>query len=237
MDLRLRRSKTAPPNEERGRRLRSVVGLVLALQVGILAFAFAVTGRTGDAATVVASRHGVDGKLEYCLECHGASGQGYHGFYPIPRLAGQQTKYIENQLYAFIERRRTNSIMFNVAHVLSPAMVAGLAEHFRSLSPGPIGDGPRGLVKAGEQIFQNGIPDANVAACSACHGPDGTGNDQIPRLAGQLYPYLVKTLANWAIERGQKPANPDTSAIMKPVAHSLNKPQIEAVAAYISYLK
>jgi hypothetical protein len=30
---------------------------------------------------------------------------------------------------------------------------------------------------------------------------------------------------------------PDTSIIMSPVAHSLNKSQIEAVAAYVSTLK
>ena len=39
----------------------------------------------------------------------------------MPRLAGQQTEYIENQLNAFIERRRQNPVMFNVAHVLNPA--------------------------------------------------------------------------------------------------------------------
>ena len=69
------------------------------------------------------------------------------------------------------------------------------------------------------------------AACAACHGPDATGSGQIPRLAGQLYPYVIKELTNWSKERGQNPTKPDTSAIMSPVAHSLSKPQIEAVAA------
>jgi hypothetical protein len=32
-------------------------------------------------------------------------------------------------------------------------------------------------------------------------------------------------------------ANPDTSTIMKAVAHSLTRSQIEAVAAYVNYLK
>ena len=31
---------------------------------------------------------------------------------PIPRLAGQQTEYMENQLKAFIERRRENKFMY-----------------------------------------------------------------------------------------------------------------------------
>src|SRR6516164_5490572 len=59
-------------------------------------------------------------KMAYCENCHGVSAQGFHGYYSIPRLAGQQPEYIKNQLEAFVERRRTNNIMFNVAHVLSP---------------------------------------------------------------------------------------------------------------------
>ena len=127
--------------------------------------------------------------------------------------------------------------MFNVAHVLSPAMITALATQFQDLNPKPIGGAPKELVATGKKIFEDGVPDANVAACAACHGPDATGNGQIPRLAGQLYPYVIKELTNWGKERGQNPANPDTSAIMSPVAHSLTKPQIEAVAAYVSSLK
>jgi cytochrome c553 len=179
----------------------------------------------------------VQAKLSYCKDCHGPSAQGFRGYFPIPRLAGQQTEYLENQLHAFIEHRRTNNIMFNVAHALSPPMVSALAENFHALNPPPIGGAPRALVEEGKKIFEDGIPDANIAACAACHGPDATGTGEIPRLAGQLYPYLIKELTNWGKERGQVPAKPDTSAIMSPVAHSLSKSQIEAVAAYVSYLK
>jgi hypothetical protein len=44
-------------------------------------------------------------------------------------------------------------------------------------------------------------------------------------------------LTNWSSERGQVPGKPDVSVIMAPVAHSLTKPEIEAVAAYVSYLR
>ena len=184
-----------------------------------------------------ASRGSIQAKLSYCKDCHGPSAQGYRGYFPIPRLAGQQTEYLENQLRAFIEHRRTNNVMFNVAHALSPSMISALAANFRDLNPVPVGGAPRQRVAEGKRIFEDGVPDANVAACAACHGPDATGTGEIPRLAGQLYPYLVKELTNWGKERGQNPAKPDTSAIMSPVAHSLTKPQIEAVAAYVSYLR
>ena len=179
----------------------------------------------------------VQAKISYCKDCHGVSAQGFNGYYPIPRLAGQQPEYLENQLRAFIEHRRTNNIMFNVAHSLSPAMVNALTAHFASLHPPPIGGAPRQLVATGRKIFEDGMPEVNIAACAACHGPEATGSGQIPRLAGQLYPYMIKTLNNWDKERGRNPTVPDASAIMSPVAHSLNKSQIEAVAAFVSTLK
>ena len=212
-----------------------IVSLQLSLSLAILTIVFLATGGATSAAGT--SKGTLEAKIAYCQNCHGALGQGYHGYYPIPRIAGQQTEYFENQLQAYVEHRRRNNIMFNVARVLSPSMRAALARNFRAFNPRPLADAPRRLVATGEQIFQNGVPDANVAACAACHGPDATGSEQIPRLAGQLYPYVLKVLANWSKERGQNPANPDTSTIMKPIAHSLTKPQIEAVAAYVNSLK
>jgi cytochrome c553 len=233
--LRRRRPWTVAMGQEPKRRAVTLLRLQLALQTAILAVAVAGPARAD--VEHVALRGNVQAKLSYCKNCHGPSAQGYRGYFPIPRLAGQQTEYLENQLRAFIEHRRTNNIMFNVAHALSPSMVSALAAYFRDLNPAPIGGAPRQLVAEGNKIFEDGVPDANVAACAACHGPDATGTGEIPRLAGQLYPYLIKELTNWGKERGQNPAKPDTSAIMSPVAHSLTKPQMEAVAAYVSYLK
>jgi len=184
-----------------------------------------------------ASKQDVDAKLGYCQDCHGPSGQGYRGFYAMPRLAGQQVEYLENQLRAFVEHRRTNNVMFNVAHSLSPSMIRALATHFRNSNPRPLGGAPKKLAAAGRKIFEDGVPDSNIVACAACHGPDATGKDEFPRLAGQVYPYVVKTLTNWGKERGQIPGKPDTSAVMQPVVHSLTKAQIEAVAAYLSDLR
>ena len=87
------------------------------------------------------------------------------------------------------------------------------------------------------KIFEEGIPEANVPACSACHGPDAKGQNAIPRLAGQLYPYTVKQLAGWTKDRGQASAKDDTTAVMVPISHNLTPPQIDAIAAYLSYLK
>jgi cytochrome c553 len=179
----------------------------------------------------------VQAKLAYCEDCHGTSGQGFHGYFPIPRLAGQQPEYLINQLKAFVEHRRTNNIMFNVAHSLNASMINALAADFHGLNPPPLGGAARRLASRGQEIFQNGVPEANVAACAACHGPQAQGSGEIPRLAGQLPDYVFNKLVNWSKERGQISSEPDISAVMSPVAHSLTRSQVEAVAAYLSYLR
>src|SRR6516164_1271288 len=92
-------------------------------------------------ATPGVSAEALKAKTDYCKTCHGIDGQGFRGSFPMPRLAGQQPEYIANQLQAFIDRRRTNSVMFGVAHVLDPAMVKALSEYFKSLDPKPLGGG------------------------------------------------------------------------------------------------
>jgi cytochrome c553 len=213
------------------------ISLLPLLQAAILAFVFAAAGRAEESATPAVSKQDLQAKIQYCKTCHGLSGQGFRGAFPMPRLAGQQPEYLENQLRAFIERRRTNPVMFNVAHVLSPSMVTALAAHFKDLNPKPLGGAPRELVAEGKKIYEEGLPETNIPPCASCHGPEAKGDGAFPRLAGQLHDYISKKLVNWSNERGQDPAKPDTSAIMEPIAHGLTESQIAAVAAYISYLE
>jgi cytochrome c553 len=188
-----------------------------------------------DAGTV--SQTELKAKTDYCKTCHGVSGQGFRGSFPMPRLAGQQPEYLKNQLQAFIDRRRTNPVMFNVAHVLSPPMLEGLTTYFQNLDPKPLGGAPKELMAEGKKIYEEGVPSAEIPPCASCHGPDAKGADAFPRLAGQLHDYVYRKLTNWDKERGQDKAKPDNSAIMQPIAHNLNEAQIKAVAAYLSYLE
>lgn len=191
----------------------------------------AMNGQTSAAPTV--STQALKAKTDYCKTCHGIDAQGFRGAAPMPRLAGQQPEYIKNQLEAFIERRRTNPVMNNVAHVLSPEMVAALAEYFKNLNPKPLGGGAqKELIPEGKKIFEEGIPSANVPPCASCHGDDAKGNGEFPRLAGQLPDYIFRKLTGWDTER-----HSESSAIMQPIAHELKPEQIKAVAAYVSQLE
>ena len=64
--------------------------------------------------------------------------------------------------------------------------------------------------------------------CAACHGVDGNSQaPDFPRLAGQHYDYLVKTLNDY--KSGVR-----KNAIMAPLAASLSKRDIADLAAYYS---
>ena len=157
----------------------------------------------------------------------------------MPRLAGQTPEYIKNQLEAFIEGRRANNIaiVMRRVHGVKPEVREELAQHFSELTPGFVGAGPKGPIDDGKKIYEEGVPEANIPACAACHGPAAEGIGAVPRLAGQLYPYLTNQLKNWAKMRNQRPSDKDMSAIMLPIATGLNAQQTAAVASYLSNLR
>src|ERR1700674_788462 len=128
------------------------------LLTATFAFVASAVVHAEDKSKAAVPKQELDAKIAYCKTCHGVSGQGFRGAFPMPRLAGQQPEYLENQLQAFIERRRTNPVMFNVAHVLSPSMLTELAAHFKGLNPKPLGGAPRGLVAGGKKIYDEGVP-------------------------------------------------------------------------------
>lgn len=179
----------------------------------------------------------LDAKIAYCKTCHGLAGQGFRGAYPMPRLAGQPAQYLEEQLRAYVQRRRLHPLMQNAVQGLNPATLSAIAAHFQDLNPKPVGGFPKDLVAAGKKIYEEGVPDKQIAACAACHGADAKGEDAMPRLAGQLHDYTVHTLANWSKERGQDPTKPDASAAMQPIAEALTREEAAAVAAYLGSLE
>ncbi len=188
------------------------------------------------------SKTGLEAKVQFCSECHGKAFHGYQAYYTIPQLAGQQPQYLENQFNSIHDRVRNDPIaqrfMWPILSHVPKDLFPAIAQHISELDAAPAADGPRHLVDAGRKIFEEGVPDANVPACSACHGPDAHGQDQVPRLAGQLYPYLASELAEWQKGyRSKDPADASNENTMVPIAGALSKEQIKEVAAYLSYQK
>lgn len=217
-----------------------VTSIQLALPLAIAAIVFGGAGRAWAAETAAVSKRELEAKIEYCKICHGPSAEGFRGYYPIPRLAGQTPEFVKYALQAFVERRRTNNIMFHVARVLSPGMVTAVAASFHDLKPKPLGGAPTDLVAAGKKIYEEGVEPrggGRIKVCGSCHGDDAKGDGEYPRLAGQLDDYIVDKLTNWSKEFGQNPGKMDLARMMQPIAEGLTEPQIKAVAAYLSSLQ
>ena len=111
------------------------------------------------------------------------------GYYNAPRLAGQRVDYLVNQLQAFATHKRdeflSTKYMWNAAAHLDPLILRNLAAYFSALPPEAAMDGDSELAAEGKIIFENGVPDENIAACQACHGPEAQGvrGDSAPRRA------------------------------------------------------
>jgi cytochrome c553 len=166
-----------------------------------------------------------------CTWCHGTSAQ---GFSVAPRLAGQTEDYVVNQLRSFAAHRRDDFLaskyMWNATANLDPSTARGLAAYFSTLPPKAAKDGDSELVAEGRSIFENGVPDENIVACQACHGPEAQGVREIPRLGGLSYNYLKQRLGQWS--QGY-----DASAIPMPkVAKSLSANQIADLASFLSFI-
>src|SRR5471032_360420 len=119
-----------------------------------------------------------------CSMCHGLTGESISPMFP--KLAGQQKDYLKLQLTDFKGHQRSDKAgtqyMWGFTH-LTETQIAELADYFSSQSPMKAdADTPDAR---GELIFRTGLPESGVVPCSSCHGADGQGNGQFPRLAGQ----------------------------------------------------
>ena len=98
-----------------------------------------------------------------------------------------------------------------------------------------LGEADPALVGLGEKIYRGGNKATGVAACMACHAPNGMGNPaaNFPRLAGQHAKYVENQLK--AFRSGQR-AN-DAGKMMRNIAAKMTDAEIAAVASYIEGLR
>jgi cytochrome c553 len=68
-----------------------------------------------------------------CAACHGADGVAPDS--EVPHLAGQNERYLLNQMLAFRSGRRQHREMRFMTHELTDAQVAAIAAYYASLPP------------------------------------------------------------------------------------------------------
>lgn len=172
-------------------------------------------------------------KSTTCAACHGADGNSVNPEWPS--LAGQNAKYIYQQLQAFKSGKRQNVLMSSQAMILSDEDMRDLAVYYESQSKTPRAVANPDTVAMGERLYRGGDQEAGIAACIACHGPRGIGNPAAayPRIAGQHATYTASSLQAYA--SGERKSSMNQA--MNNIAVRLNDEQIEALASYVQGLR
>jgi cytochrome c553 len=168
--------------------------------------------------------------IRNCTWCHGATAEGYS---KAPRIAGQRADYLVKQLQGFASHQRDETLnvkyMWSATAHLDPETARGLAAYFSTLPAEAARDGDASLVARGRSIFENGVPEANIAACQACHGPEAQGVRDIPRLAGLSSVYVARRLTEF------NESHSAWGAPMPKVARSLLPDEVAALASFLSF--
>ncbi len=165
----------------------------------------------------------VPAKAVVCAACHGEGGNAVIPTNPI--LAGLNSRYIYLQLRDFQEGRRSDPQM-------SP-MVAGLTrDEMRELADYYSKQKPKSLnFKVDPEKAKLGKLKADETLCTMCHMGGFAGQNEIPRVAGQNFEYIVKQLSDFKARRRTNDAGNMTS-----VSNTLNDKDIENLAHYLTGL-
>jgi cytochrome c553 len=170
-------------------------------------------------------------KTAVCVACHGNGGVSTTPIWP--NLAGQHAQYTRKQLHDFKSENRSNPQMSPIIVTLTDADIEDLSAYYASLAAVAAEAAPQAILE-GESIYRAGNPKTGLVACSACHGPDGSGNPaaKYPALSGQHAEYTAATLKAFKAETR---AN-DDKKVMRSIAAKMTNQEIDAVANYIQGL-
>jgi cytochrome c553 len=158
-----------------------------------------------------------------CGACHGPAGRS--SMTEVPSLAGQPAFYLTMQLTLFRDQQRQSARMSPIAAVLSDSEVRQLSAYFAALPPAePPGGQDNARAGEGERLIQ-------VNHCASCHLATYTGQNQMPRLAGQREDYLLKAMKDY--RDGNRSGFDGT---MTEVLRGLPDRDLAALAHYLSQL-
>ena len=172
-------------------------------------------------------------KSANCVACHGNDGNSTIPDYP--NIGGQNAKYLEIQMRQMRDGERVIPLMLGQLDAMSDQDLRDIAAHYAAQA-GKIGQAKPENLEHGEQIYRGGILAKNVAACTACHAPNGNGNSLagFPRIAGQPVNYTVTQLKAYREE--ERTSDEYVSGMMRDIAARMTDNEIEAVANYIQGL-
>ena len=169
-----------------------------------------------------------------CAACHGNDGNSINTDWPS--LAGQNQKYLYDQLVYFVNGERENALMTAVIPYLKTLSSDELFDiaAFYAESSASVGqdDSDVDLLALGESLYRAGDLSRGIPACTACHSLYGEGNIQagFPKISGQQKGYLISTLKEY---RSQSRNAGNYALVMQAASANLKDNDIEALANYM----
>ena len=140
----------------------------------------------------------------------------------LPILAGQTSRYLYLQLRDFQEGRRTNELMTPMVAGMTRDEMRELSDYFARQKA------PLQAFAADPEKARLGKLKADETLCTMCHLGGFAGQNEIPRVAGQNFDYILKQLSDFKARRRTNDAGTMTS-----VANTLNAQDIENIAHYL----
>ena len=188
--------------------------MALAVAVGLAAPA--AVAHAGDAAAGMR-------KAAPCAACHGADG---NATLPgMPSLAGQPEFFTHWQLIKYRDGRRKDPQMSLPAQNLTDTDMADLAAFYATQvpRPRPASTDPARIAEGRRLAAQH--------HCISCHRPDLSGQQQVPRLAGQDFDYLLKLLRSFKAKTAT-----DLDGLMTMSAQPLREEEIVDLVHFMASL-
>jgi len=167
----------------------------------------------------------VSEKLTACFACHGPNGQSE--VEDVPSIAAQVPAYLLIQLVTFRDKLRVSDAMNEAAKDLSDGDIQSLADALAALPPRtPL---PDPVDQAG---FERTRALTQQNHCDVCHRSDFSGQQTVPRLAGQREDYLLKTLRDYksGARRAYEP-------IMIEQVQPLDDAQLVDISYYLAHIR
>jgi cytochrome c553 len=132
----------------------------------------------------------IEQRAAVCFACHGENGQSATDL--TPSLGGQQAPYALIQLFMFREKLRSFGPMNDMTKSMTDDDLRNFSEFIAKLpKPKPPEDTPdAALMQRAKELTVK-------YHCNACHRPDFSGGDNVPRIANQREDYLNKTLRGY----------------------------------------
>lgn len=208
--------------------------LVLAVAVGWGLPAAAQDAKPGDAGAGAM-------KIAMCIGCHNIPRYqaSFPEVYKVPKIAGQNEKYIAAALTAYRKGDRKHPTMRAIAASLTDQDIADVAAFYSKLgmegaatAAAPAGSAAAPAEQPSPQVGKL-LAQAN---CASCHGANFNApiDPSYPKLAGQYADYLYVALK--AYQTDKNPHVGRNNAIMSGMAKPYSHADLKLIAGYLAEL-